>query len=469
MGANNEKINETAIYNINQNFEPYINNQIEIESHNFADSIINELDSTYLSIDEIIQTYYEHESDNKKNENINSEKIAIDNLIEEYIETLDYFTNKNNYNILVIGNKEVGKKKLIKSILNLPDEAQPTLYENNFELYTNKGYKIRFWRIDTNYDISKLYFYMNEINDFISEKINEFNPAHMIHAIWYCINEENFKNEEIQVINMLLSIYNDITLPVFIVHTKAADRIKGEQYIKKIEDKLKGNINYISLYAKDYDINLNQLSENPSFGLYKLVAQTGEKIANSTRSPLYIYIKESLKGFLVDDLGKHLDLLFKLTLQNNKINVERIDSIMIKLTKNIYETYFNNNNINPKIMEKIKEKIYKIDDLVKSRYYDFFNNVIEKYSNELVEFYKNSHKNNHKHFKEMALIEIRTKTVMQINQKVSTLVLENYFNRVNPFFYKNYEKLIQNERKKMLNTNIIKNKINRSFHKLIEE
>jgi len=469
MGASNEKINETAIYEINQNFEPYINQQIEIESNKFASSIINEVEDTYLSIEDIISKYYDKESDNKKNENINSEKIAIDNLIQEYIETLDYFTNKNNYNILVIGNKEVGKKKLIKSILNLPDEAKPTLYENNFELYTNRGYKIRFWRIDGNYDSSQLYYYMNEINDFISEKINEFNPAHMIHAIWYCINEENFKEQEIKVINMLLSIYNDITLPVFIVHTKAADKERGEQYIKKIEDKLVGNINYISLYAKDYNINLNQLSENPGFGLYKLVAQTGLKIADSKRSPLYVYLKESVKGFLVDDLSKHLELLFKLTLQNNKVNVERINTIMLKLTKDIYETYFNNNIINKNVLDKIKEKIRVIDDKVKSRYYDFFNDVIDKYSDELANIYGNAHKSYQKHFKELALIEVRTKTVSQINQKVSILILENYFNRVNPYFYKNFEALIQIERKKIFQTNFIKDKINRSFHKLIQE
>ena len=179
----------------------------------------------------------------------------------------------NNYNILLLGNTNVGKSTLINEFLKLEKERAeegkggPTNIPIDFKPYVKIKNNIQYTLYDTNGIINKG---KDSINDKISnitkeidERIKSKNPNQLIHCIWYCFSGSNIQVSDRDFIEKLLNIYTVYTIPIIFVHCKTfsidesktckdglkkylfdifEDKLKVREYLKK---------KYINVFARE--------------------------------------------------------------------------------------------------------------------------------------------------------------------------------------------------------------------------
>ncbi len=195
-----------------QEKEDFIKSNYLIFSHienNLIEIINKKLDKKLLK-EQIIYIY------NEEKLKIQITKIKNKLLSQKYIQKLKKIITKN-FNVLLVGNTNVGKSTLINEFLKLEEDKKakesdggPT---NTIDFTSYKGQNSN--NIYTLYDTNGITYdgkncIENKIANTIKEidlRISSENPNKLIHCIFYCVTGSNIQPSDGKFIKELLNIY----------------------------------------------------------------------------------------------------------------------------------------------------------------------------------------------------------------------------------------------------------------------
>ena len=197
-----------------------------LDNKSVFDEVLKKSPQLYLNLDQnLIREIIQRENVG----NIYSEKII--NKIKEFKNDKDKF--KIEYlTALLVGKRKIGKKKLIKYMLQLNND-NPTETYKNFRKYRSSKVKnlqlIKYKGIGYDNNNSADIIRDNTIS-FIREQISKGNYNNFVHCIWYCLSGTRVEDVEIRYLKELKQVYNDDSMPIIIVYIDETIPKETEEY-----------------------------------------------------------------------------------------------------------------------------------------------------------------------------------------------------------------------------------------------
>ena len=211
-----------------------------------------------------------------------------------------FFLDIKNINIVVLGQKQIGKSTLIESVLKDNFKIQE---KENYKIYQSKKSRFKFIEMngfdDENYSFENCF---NDLNKLVDSKLETKDPDNFIHIIWYCLNEDRFTNQEQKYFNQLKEYYLNDKIPICVIHTYTLNKKIVFKFFNRIIGKNDGNIITCKLLAKDIEFkNEDDEVEDSidSFGVDYLITITLEKLKklcqDDTINQNYLLFQEDKK------------------------------------------------------------------------------------------------------------------------------------------------------------------------------
>ena len=250
----------------------------------------------------------------------------------EYITILKIKLIKT-FNILLVGNTNVGKSTLINEFLKLPlnqrakeSTGGPTKTKD-FTPYKGNYRGINYTLFDTNGITNKgddsIEYKIKRTEKEIKKRIKSKDASQLIHCIWYCFQGTNIQPSDGEFIKKLIQIYQKYSMPIIFVHTQTYSIGQSQtckkgikKYLKEIyqnESDIKSHLqNYINVLArKDNKDNEEDEDDDPiqdcsnnnmePFGLDDLEKISRKEIqTKGFKSSYYEYIKEDIKPIIIN-------------------------------------------------------------------------------------------------------------------------------------------------------------------------
>ena len=275
----------------------------------------------------------------------------LKSVLEEKIKQLtDVYLNTrgsqtiSHLNIVLVGPSGVGKSTLINSVLEL-DKAH-CAKEGEAEPYTMgapkyfESLKVTFLRLGDSQGIEKgsygIESVVKDVKNFIETKLLTKDPDQFVHCIWYCITGARFEDVEKKSLEELAKIYNNNTLPIIVVYTKAMMPSLYKPIEAKVEE-LKRGLAFVPVISKDIEIEEENEEEDEEEdegeenkkkkkkiikkkGIKQLMKLSSEKAQNdAVQSSCYTGIKNNIKEDVIENnKNKNIKLEQEIKRENKK-------------------------------------------------------------------------------------------------------------------------------------------------------
>lgn len=389
-----------------------LNNELEVE---FENTPLEELDK---NISDIVQKEIKDILNEEMNDAIDYyiTHFLTKDVIEENLKIID------KLNILIVGERQIGKSTLIVKILGLEDREEEivggkgesktmndTLYSSerikHLQIIDTRGFQ----PTDFNFDEwLKIYKIKMENNT------NSGNFKDLIHGIWYCVSGDTIDDSELIKIKEINKLFYGYKVPIIFIYLKPKDKKQIETMKKRLEKfGLINETNWVVVQSKDYDLNiLDQIIKIKQCNVDKLLYMTKNislnGIFNSAAGRIKSQIKEEIEKLFDKRLNKkyaeikysisNIEYYFKKMKFNETSILDNITKLREKIIKDIYvlmeETLFASEN---HLKEISKSQIKSLQKMIETRYqrvstqiainvvknnYFFFKNLKKLYFNE---------------------------------------------------------------------------------------
>ena len=388
---NLEKLFEKKITEIKQDYLKSLKSQIEKDKETLFSTELSNFNINEFNT--IIDSIYTQEN--------------FQNLLEKKIKSsilnLNFHQESTTFNILILGPAGVGKSTLINSILKLDkNEAAPTGIGKTKTIGEPKSYespKMKGLKLYDSQGIDKAKYgikeMLNSAKNLINSMAEKDNINNFIHCIWYCVTGVRFEDVERDSLIELMKLYDDETLPIIIVYTKAFDDVESEKMleeINKICSTHNRKINSVKIVAKKREIK----SGNNKFvikehGMKELIQMTFEKIEKAVESAFFNSVKIRIRNDYnkkMKNIHKKLEIDVNNQINNfNDLPIKNLKTKDLEIIKFVIRILIFEEDVTKKLSENSEKLLIdfltKFSKYVNEKYQKYIENLVQQKCTEL--------------------------------------------------------------------------------------
>ena len=388
---NLEKLFEKKITEIKQDYLKSLKSQIEKDKETLFSTELSNFNINEFNT--IIDSIYTQENF----------QTLLEKKIKSSILNLNFHQESTTFNILILGPAGVGKSTLINSILKLDkNEAAPTGIGKTKTIGEPKSYespKMKGLKLYDSQGIDKAKYgikeMLNSAKNLINSMAEKDNINNFIHCIWYCVTGVRFEDVERDSLIELMKLYDDETLPIIIVYTKAFDDVESEKMleeINKICSTHNRKINCVKIVAKKREIK----SGNNKFvikehGMKELIEMTFEKIEKAVESAFFNSVKIRIRNDYNNKMKKiHKKLEIDVNNQINNFNdlpIKNLKTKDLEIIKFVIRILIFEEDVTKKLSENSEKLLIdfltKFSKYVNEKYQKYIENLVEQKCTEL--------------------------------------------------------------------------------------
>ena len=253
---------------------------------------------------------------------------------------------------------------------------------------------------------------VKDVKDFIEAQLLTKDPDRYVHCLWYCITGARFEDVEKKSLEELAKIYDNNTLPIIVVYTKAMMPNLYKPIEAKVKE-LKRGLEFVPVISKNIEIEEecdddddeeNEEGEKvkkkrlvKKKGVKKLMLLSCDKAKGAVQSSCYTGIKNNIKEDVIknnkqqnEDMEQYIKQVNKKKISKFKegMNLNEMVDEISELIQNVIKEYIygkENAYLRTESSDRIEYFLYEFFQKNLDNYQIIFGEYIEKHSDEIAQ------------------------------------------------------------------------------------